>query len=151
LHGVLGVVVLGHVQTHAALVGLQEGHDGPVLGVRLRPDHAPVLQLGQGLQEVRAGFDRPQILAAHAGQVEHRHAVGWQSDIGRLARESRSAAKWPGQPVLGRVVAQHQQFRQLALQARDHGLPLAVLVGPQDARWRNLNLGVEDRRVAQGL
>ena len=111
----------------------------------------PVLQLGQGLQEVRAIFDRPQILAAHARQVKHRHAVGWQSDIGRLARNHAAQPDGRSRAALGRVVAQHQQFRQLALQARDHCLPLTVLVGPQDARWRNLDFRVEDRRVAQGL
>ena len=75
--------------------------------------------------------------------------VRWQGDIGRIARDHTAQPNGWAHTVFWGVLAQHQQFRQFALKAWNNRLPLAVFVGPQDARGRDLNLGIEDRRVAQ--
>jgi hypothetical protein len=43
LHGILGVIIQSHIESEAALIRFEIGQDGSVLGIDLRPDHAPVL------------------------------------------------------------------------------------------------------------
>ena len=70
--------------------------EGPVLAVVLRPEDAPVLQLGERAEFRRALVGRPQGRPADAGQVEDRDGLGGQETSGILpASTQRSQMAGP--------------------------------------------------------
>ena len=82
--------VPGDIQPKPAAVGLEERRDRPVLAVVLRPEDAPVLQLGQGPQFGRTILGRPQGRTADAWQVEDRHEIRRYGHIGNASSQHRS-------------------------------------------------------------
>ena len=115
LHGVLGFVVLGHIQAKPALIRFQEGKNRPVLRIDLRPDRAPVLQFGKWLQVIRATFDGPQILAADARQIKNRRPVRGQGNIRSLTGEHTAQPDGRSRALVRRKIAQDHEFRQFGL------------------------------------
>jgi hypothetical protein len=151
LHGVFRFPVLGRVQFQSALIGFEKGEEGPVLGVDLGPDRAPVLEFGQGLQRLGAGFHGPEVLPADAGQVEHGRMVVGHGDRFDLSSDGAPEPDGGAGPVFRVVVAQSEQLRHLQLKPGDDGLPLAVFVRPEDAGGGDLDFRIVDGGVADGL
>ncbi len=151
--------VPGQLEPEAAVLGLEEGGDGPVLAVDLRPEGAAILQFGQGLEFAGALLGGPEGRAADAGQVEDGDGARRDRDARDLAREHAAEPDGGAGAVRLVVGPEGEDVRQGHAEAGHEPLPLALLVGPQDGSRgdrvvrivgggprERLDQGVQDRR-----